>query len=236
MKNHARMHFHILTALIAVVISGCASGTLYVNTGQDEVEVFVRQGNATKATSIGTTPLQTPTKGVVTKSGVKSGLVLELRKEGFLTKEIYLPDLGGANKIEIRTSLTPEPKPEAVEGEKEEEARSPAAIEAELMGKLQEKVNRTEETNQLFDQVFEIKRLISTGQMQDAEGRIDTLKQTYPDLSILYEMRGGIAFMNKDYQRALEEYTLALQVHPENLQVLNMKRYLERVLNQGGGQ
>ena len=219
----------VLILIIAMISMGCSTGNLYLVSDQEGAEVFLRAVGQSNSESIGKTPLQRPLDQVISNPDTAKGLVLEIKKEGFVDKQVYLPGLRISEDIEIRTQLQPLPVAQGVDSEGRD-MRSPAAIQAELIKEQETKVARIYETNTIIDQVFEIKRLIHVGRREEATKRISSLKEEYPNLSVLYELQGGIAFLGKNYQQALDEYSVALKIHPENLQILNMKRYLEKLL------
>ena len=214
---------------MCAVSVGCSTGNFYLATEQKEVEVYLKQTGQRKAEKVGVTPLRRPLDKLLNGKSSGKGFVIELKKEGFISKEVFLPDYISGQDIEIRTSLQEEPISEVDENG---QMRSPAAVQAALIKEQQDKVERTYETNRIIDQVFEIKRLIHVGRNTEASDRIEKMKQANPDLSVLYELQGGISYIAKDYRRALDEYRVALKIHPENMQILNMKRYLEKLLGE----
>ena len=44
------------------------------------------------------------------------------------------------------------------------------------------------------------------------------------------QIRGGIAFMKKDYEKALDAFRKAARSNPKNIEVLNIKNFLEKKL------
>jgi hypothetical protein len=169
----------------------------------DKAEVAVSILGGNKRQILGTTPLN---QVEIPPEFKGIPVSIEISREGFLTETIIIPDLSGVN-IDLRKNLT--------------------SIESAT---AQEKVARIEKTNKAVDLLFDA---VNKAQMNNKEGALKTLaevKSKQPDLSATYEIEGNIYMMSGDYKSAIVAYTEALKYNPDQINLLQMKVRLEKIL------
>lgn len=166
-----------------------------------EVAVSILGGN--KRQVLGTTPLS---QSEIPNDFKGMPVAIEITHPGYLTETIIVPDLSGIN-IDLRKNLT-----------SVENATS------------QEKAARIEKLNRSIDLIFDA---VTKAQMNNKEGALKVLaevKTRQPDLSATYEVEGNIYMMSGDYKSALVAYTEGLKYNPEQINLIQMKARLEKLL------
>lgn len=193
----------LLILTLITLMQSCTSSMVRIESVPDKAEVTLSVIGGTKRQVLGTTPLN-QTEIPADFKGVP--VAIEISHAGFLTETILVPDLSGIN-IDLRKSLT--------------------SIEN---ASAQEKVARIEKMNKSVDLLFEA---VNKAQMGNRDGALKTLqevKNRQPDLSATYEVEGNVYMMAGDYKSALVAYTEALKYNPEQINLLQMKARLEKML------
>lgn len=192
-----------LLLCLVVVVQSCTSSMIRIESVPDKAEVTVSILGGNKRQVLGTTPLNQTEIPAEFKGMPVS---LEISRQGFLTETIIVPDLSGIN-IDLRKTLT--------------------SIEA---ASAQDKIAAIEKTNRAVDLLFDA---VNKAQMNNKDGALRTLaevKSKQPDLSATYEIEGNIYMMGGDYKSALASYTEALKYNPDQINLLQMKARLEKML------
>lgn len=193
----------LLILCLVVAVQSCTSSMIRIESVPDKAEVTVSILGGNKRQVLGTTPLN-QTEIPAEFKGMP--VTLEISHPGFLTETIIVPDLSGIN-IDLRKSLTSIEKASA-----------------------QDKIATIEKMNRSVDLLFDA---VNKAQMNNKEGALRTLaevKSKQPDLSATYEIEGNIYMMNGDYKSALASYTEALKYNPDQINLLQMKARLEKIL------
>jgi tetratricopeptide (TPR) repeat protein len=79
----------------------------------------------------------------------------------------------------------------------------------------------------LVSELFEAQRLVRAKDLKGAMMRLNALEQKFPNVSSVYEMKGSVNYLNKDFNVALSEYRKAFTLNPQNKIAQQMKAYLE---------
>lgn len=223
--RHLMKNF-IFYLILCLLSTSCVTGKLYVDSTPNNSKVFVRAAGASKSESIGQSPISRDISDVKKVANGASTIVVEVRKEGYLPRSVIVTDIDSVSDVKVNLELAS--VEEFVKGS------DPSLSEAQkrILASLNEKKNL--QTNQLIDELFEAQRLTQVGRTQDAERKLDELEKRFPNVATIYEIRGGIAFMKKDYPKALDAFRKAARANPQNVEVLNLKKYLEKKLNING--
>ncbi len=208
--------------LIILSLAACSTGRLNVSSTPGESEVFVRASGSKKAESIGKTPINQDVSTISDLAGGADTVIIDVKKNGFLSKSVVVTDINSQSDIKLEIDL---PSVESfVNGTDPNMAETQRRILAELNEK------RNLETNYLIDQLFEAQRLAQVGRTDDSLRKLDELEARFPEVAGIHEIRGGIAFMKKDYEKALDAFRKAARSNPKNVEVLNIKNFLEKKL------
>ena len=217
-----RYIFWNFTLLIFV---GCSTGRLVVESSPKEAQVFLRAAGQSKLQSIGESPTSRDISEVKDLLGGADTVVVEVRKSGYLPKSLVVTDIDSLSDVKVSLELSSVEK--FVDGTDPNMGDAQKAI----LSRLNEE--RVLATNQLIDSIFEAQRLAQVGRIKDSEQKLIEIEKQHPNVSSIYEIRGGIAYMRKDYVRALDSYRKAARANPSNIEVLNMKRHLENLVGAG---
>lgn len=179
----------------------CSTGELVISTTPPQADIRARTGSGQNYESIGKSPLRISGKELSGRLGGDGPIQIEISREGFSQKEIIVSE--SPRNFDINFSI------ELKETSKDQdEGRS---------------------INQTVDNLFEVQRLVKVGRLEDALEMIKLLQASQPSIAAVHEMQGGIFFIQKDIPKALDAYTKAVRLNPDNTEALNMKRYLENL-------
>ncbi len=218
------MRKHLLTFGFVILSVGCSTQTaIKVNSNPAGAEVYIKPLAGGEKQGIGKTPLANDNLAALLKGGAAGALIMEIEKPDYITTTIVLPEVIGAT-LEISQELKPIPKT-AIEEEKAKEAAREKQRELE-------KKTETANLNKSLEQLFEAQRLARVGRLDDALKSLDEVQKVSPQISSIHEMRGGIFYLQKDFNKALDEYRKAALLNTENPSVNQMIKKLE---GQGGG-
>jgi tetratricopeptide (TPR) repeat protein len=126
-------------------------------------------------------------------------LVIQIRKEGYKDEEFYITDLE-----QVDLSIT------------KRMSTIIAWKDATLL-------------NKAIETLFEVRSLSEAKKYDEALALISNLKKDYPNLAAIYELEGGIHVLRGHYASALDSYTKAWDYNPQNGQLQETVRQLERM-------
>lgn len=84
--------------------------------------------------------------------------------------------------------------------------------------------------NGAIDRLFEVQRLVRVGRTDDALENLKKLKESFPTMSAVYEMEGGIYYLRHKLPEALDDYRMASRFSSNNADSLKMIALLEKAL------
>lgn len=211
-----------LITIIHFLLVACSTGRLNVDSNPSQSEVFVRASGSKKSESIGKTPISQDVSTISQLAGGADTIVIDVKKNGFLSKSVVVTDINSQSDIKLEIDLP------SVENFVNGTDPNMAETQRRILAELNEKRNL--ETNYLIDQLFEAQRLAQVGRTDDSLRKLDELETRFPEVAGIHEIRGGIAFMKKDYEKALDAFRKAARSNPKNIEVLNIKNFLEKKL------
>lgn len=201
-KSNLMLMQTLVVTLNALAI-GCAAKTrLLVQSNPDKAAVFLRAAGAAEAKSVGETPLTLEAAKLPPE--LKSGPVyLEIRKDGFRSSELLITEVMGLN-----TTVTRQLEAVKVEEPKEQTKDAP-------------------DVGPLVDELFEAQRLIRVGRLDEALKSLEQIRTKNPSLAAVYEMQGGVYYLQHKASEALDAYRLAKKFNPGNADSVRMVAILE---------
>ena len=211
-----------------VSMLGCSTGRLFVDSSPKESQVFVRAAGRSKTQSLGVSPTNRDISEVRDLAEGADTIVVEVRKAGYLPKSVVVTDIDSLTDIKVNLELS------SVEAFIQGTDPNMGDAQKRILASIYEK--RTVQTNKLIDELFEAQRLAQVGRVEDAEAKLDAIEKKHPNVASVYEIRGGISFMKKDFPKALDAYRKAARANPDNIEVINLKKYLEKKLNVSSGE
>ena len=187
----------ILILILMLVASACSTpGHISIKSNPEGADILVYQMNQQSGEKVGQTPLVLTSKEIAQYVGGSESFFLELQKEGHLPLKTFVTDLSG-NQITLNLSL-------------------------HKIDYLHESASIQKVVNQLF-------ACQTHARNKDYAKALDLLKQLkieFPNLSIIYEMEGGLHLIQKDYDKAIISFNNALKHAPKNAEAQRMKKVL----------
>lgn len=187
------------------LITGCSTGIMMVDSTPPDSEIFVRSRSSENFQLIGKTPYKLSTGELKDKFNVEGAFALQTRHEGYEPQMVFVSEVPPNAEMNLFLNLKT----------LDQKALSEGSGNPEVL-------------NKTLDQLFESQRLVKVGRYDDALIRLDQLAKENPNIAAIYEMQGGVFYIQKNYTKALDSYQKALRLNPENLELVNMKRYLEK--------
>lgn len=205
MENLKIFNSVVLCGLI--LTSGCMSKPFKLTSEPDNAEVYLLVGDDREKKSIGQTPIIKSKKEIeeLIDGDLNAGSTLNLvfEKDGYQTKELWVPSSAGGNLgIDIQVSM--------LEG----------------TSSLQE----TKVADQIIDRLFLAQNFARTQQFERALVELDQLLKKFPTFSRAFSMKGAILYANSNLKESLESYEKALDLNPELKSALEMSAKIRKQL------
>ncbi len=195
-----------LIIFCGTIVAGCSSPTLQVRSTPDGADVIYTPKDGVPQ-KLGQTPVDLdPSKvnGLLQSVGQ-----IQVSKEGFSPQVAMVPNLGslgGSGKLNFQLT----------------DAELPKICKANAS--LADEIARG---------VVEVTSMIQRKRYADAGGVLQSLIVKFPNVSSLYDLKGNIAYLQRDMQQALEAFKQSNTITPNNPVTLRM---IDRILAlQGGG-
>lgn len=87
------------------------------------------------------------------------------------------------------------------------------------------------EIDVLISGLFEAQRLVRAKDYAGALTSLEILEKKFPNVSSVYELKGSVNYLKKDFNIALAEFRKAFTLNPQNKVAQQMKAYLESKVN-----
>lgn len=155
--------------------------------------------NKNKKLLLGKTPLKVDWGILETKAADSESFQVKIEKDGYISENVYISNLG-KNNIFISAQL-----------------------------KLDFNAKYVNKIDNYVESLFRAQRLVRTKDYGGAITVLEQLEQKYKHFSIIYELKGGAYYLQKDFRKALSNYRQAFELNPKNLEAFKMKKYLEEI-------
>ena len=187
-----------IRALTAVfLLASCSSTQVAIHTQPTQARVYSKALGIGKLEFLGETPLYLKGDQIEKSFGGSGPIYLEFRKEGFRSTNTIVTELSYVD-LNISMEMTPE-------------------------GAFED----FSTVNTLIDQMFEAQRLVKVKRYAEALTRLSEIKKQAPQVSAIYELEGGIYYLQQRFQDALDSYRTAVKYNPRNAEALRMKNLIE---------
>ena len=184
-------------SLILACGAGCSTvASLTLQSNPGGAEVWVAPLDGTTPKKLGQTPLATRSDEAQKVAGTTGPILIEFRKDGYLASRSMVTDLVPAD-ITITAQLQ----------------RSTGLENVEAL-------------NLVVDRLFEAQRLVRAGRLDDALKLAGEVERDAPELSAVYEIQGGIFYLQKKPREALDAYQVSIRYNPKNAEAIRMRNYL----------
>ena len=186
-----------LAVLALSLITACSTASsLSFQSNPNGAEVWVSPLDGTSPKKLGTAPVLIQSDEAQKTAGTSGPVMIEFRKDGYLSSKSIVTDL--------------------------------ASSEISLTAQLQRStgLENIESLNAVVDRLFEAQRLVRAGRLEDSLKLIESVQKDAPELSALYEIEGGIYYLQKKLQQALDAYQTSIRFNPKNMEAIRMRNYL----------
>ncbi len=153
--------------------------------------------NGNNIVSLGVTPLKLDWETVAGKAENQNSFQLKIMKEGYVSENVYISNLG-KNNVFLNTQL-----------------------------KLNYDAIYVKKVDLMVGELFKAQRLVRSKNYSGAIKVLEGLESKHKHFSVIYELKAGAYYLNKDFKKALSLYRQAFEVNPNNLEAFKMKSYLE---------
>ena len=201
-----RLKSALLFIGLAAISCGCATeSSLKIASNPPQADVYIDSLGNQSPKLAGQTPLVLKSSQIREKFAGSGPVEISIQKSGFEPVKTIVTDMG-AGDLNLNVELPPEMVLEEVNG-----------------------------LNDSIDLVFEGQRLARAGRYADALSTIHRVEMQFPQIAASYEIEGGIHFLKKDYNQALDAYRTAIRLNPRNPNAIRMRDILEQRAAQGPG-
>jgi hypothetical protein len=193
-----------LTVLATLVLAqACATGgaRVEVKSTPEGAEVAVVRPNNGGLIPLGKTPLLLSPEQFP-DLGARL-LTLQVRKDGYQSENIILPEGATAGLAQMNFTLR-DANPSAATGKSNESAQ-----------------------NELARGIANIHKQVAKKNLDDAIRMIDNLLARYPRVATLYDLLGGVHYLRKDSNRALDAFKRSLDLEPNNAETSRLVEKLQ---------
>jgi tetratricopeptide (TPR) repeat protein len=194
--NRSGLCYFAFTSYL-LAVAGCSSvASLNLQSNPVGAEVWVAPLDGSNPKKLGQTPLLIPSDEAQKVAGTTGAVVLEFRKDGYIPARSMVTDLVPAD-ISITSQMQ----------------RSTGLENIETL-------------NGVVDRLFEAQRLVRAGRLDDALKMADQVEKDAPELSAVYEIQGGIYYLQKKPKQSLDAYQSSIRFNPKNSEAIRMRNYL----------
>lgn len=179
-------------------LSTCYAGQLVIDSNPADCEVFTIDKDTGKKNAVGRTPYKSDMDLIKTNVGNNGVLQVEVHKPGFEPYNIAIPIVGN-NDIKINANL-----------------------------EVEKDIKLTQDFDLLVSDLFDVLRMIRLKDYGNGLKKLEMLEKKFPHYSIVYEMKGTILYLQKNFKQALNFYRKAFGINPKNREAYKMKVYLEK--------
>ncbi len=190
-----------LVFVLGGMLSGCATTRLSLFTNPQGAKVYAKPLGTGRFENLGETPLQVTGTDIEKQYAGSGPIIIEFRKEGYQTSSTLVTELSSQDLV-INQEMVPQ-------------------VGLEDLQRI----------NAIIETMFECQRLVKVGRYDEAMTKLKQLEKEAPQISITYEMQGGIYYLLKKYPDALDAYRLSVRYNPRNAEALRMRDMLEKKFN-----
>lgn len=215
------------TFFLTIVIS-CSSGKTIILSEPSGAEVWLHPSRGEK-TSLGQTPLEIPTSSLSQSDDNFANILVE--KEGFIPNTFILPMVNDDHIYEVKLTLEsldswanahPNLTRCLLKSEREENNQHMAKIISEFSSKSICSQFSGDKLQKLAKGIAHSQSLIVKKKFEEAKTILGTLSSEFPQISVIYDLRANIAYIQKNYRSALIYYRKSMKIDPTNFQTQKM--------------
>ena len=200
MKLRERFYYTKTGALLALASFALTAraGELIINTDPARADIYVSPLNENKLIKVGVAPFNRSISEIISAYIHKSAFVIEVQKEGYVTKRYILPSVGSTD-VSLMVNL-----------------------------EINDNLKVMRQFDSLANQLFEAQRQIRGKNYDKALQILDKQENLFPQVSIIPELSASAYYLQKDLDKSLDAYKKAVAINSENLDAFKMKLFLEK--------
>ena len=144
---------------------------------------------------------KTPYESTVSQvaGGNESGSIqIEVHKPGFIPYHIALPSSIGAD-VKLFANL-----------------------------EVEKNISMNQDFDLLVGDLFDVLRMVRVKDYKNSFAKLEKLEKRFPHFSIIFEMKGMVSYLQRNYKEALNFYRKSFGLNPKNREAYRMKVYLEK--------
>lgn len=195
---------HIFYVLLCVMglTTGCAVGTLRVNSTPDKADVYVAY-EGEQPTKVGETPLNLDGRLINENRG--KYITVSIKKEGFQPENVIIPNSAMKSSIDMSSRLA--------------ENKLPLQCQDQMASI--EKISRG---------VAQVQSMLQSSRLVEAQGQLSMLITDFPDVSVLHDLMGNVHYINKNLEMAYASYRKSLELNPTNVDTQRMVSKIQGII------
>lgn len=191
------MRVRICLPIFLIILGACSTSKITLVTSPSGAEITSKPIGSGAQKKLGNTPLTISTNELSESTGGTGPLRIQLKKEGYIDRDILLPEMG-AQDLRIQIDLAPR-----------------SILEDPIF------------LNRNIEKLFTAQALIQRKKLAEAKKLLEEVQKSIPQLSASYEMTGGINFLSGDRNQALYNLKKALELNPDSLEALSIIRKIQ---------
>lgn len=179
----------------------CLAGKVTIDSSPSESEIIVINPENGMKTVLGKTPYDTDMDQLKSNVGSNGVIQLDIQKPGFQKYHMALPVVGSSD-IKVFANL-----------------------------EVENDIKLTQDIDLLMADLFDVLRMVRVQDFNNGMKKLELLEQKFPHYSIIFEMKGMISYLRKNFKEALNFYRKSFGLNPKNREAYRMKVYLEKKFN-----
>lgn len=193
-----KLNLNLLILFLVMFSGSLFAEDISITSNPEQAIISVRNAQTGQSVRIGKTPYKGNLETIISNIASGSVFMLELTKDGFEPYRILITKTG-ASDIAVNVNMT-----------------------------VDRNMRMTQDFDILMSELFDVQRMIRTKDYDSSMQKLDVLIKKFPHFSIVYEMKGSIFYLMKEFKRSLTFYRKAFAVNPKNRDAYRMKTYLEK--------
>lgn len=200
--DRGMLKFIFVLSLFPIFL-GCASSNYRIQTSPSDVEVEVVYKSGLKK-SLGKSPVSMTSQDI---NPNKESLQLNLKKNGYESTSIFVPESPFQKNLEVLVNL----KPDENKGE----------------------TCKNDQTwNIIAASVADIQKDIQMKSYEIASTKINRMLADYPSVATFHSLNGNVHYLEKRIEKALASYRRAYELNPNSAE---LQRIIEKLSSMTGG-
>jgi tetratricopeptide (TPR) repeat protein len=104
-------------------------------------------------------------------------------------------------------------------------------IDLKINLQISKDIEMTKKIDKFVNSLFESQRMVRSKNYDGAIAELNKAEAIFPFVSSVYEIKGSVFYLKKNYPESLSFYRKAVSINPENIDAYNLKLYLEKNFN-----